>query len=231
MQTDTYALPHVEVAQRSFIVKVYAWMALALTLTALIAMTVASYEGLIGAILTNRILFFGLIIAQLGLVILLSARIDKMSAATATFVFFAYAALTGVTFSVIFAIYTAASIASTFFVTAGTFGVMSAYGYFTRRDLTSWGNLLFMGLIGIIIASVVNIFMQNATVYWVVTILGVLIFVGLTAYDTQKIKKMGAEVSIESEEGRKRAVMGSLALYLDFINLFLMLLRLLGRRR
>ncbi|MDH4157410.1 MAG: Bax inhibitor-1/YccA family protein [candidate division Zixibacteria bacterium] len=231
MQTDTYALPHVEVARRSFVVKVYAWMALALTLTALVAMTVASYEGLIGVILTNRILFFVLIIAQLGLVILLSARIDKMSAATATFVFFAYAALTGVTFSVLFAIYTAASIASTFFVTAGTFGVMSAYGYFTRRDLTSWGNLLFMGLIGIIIASVVNFFLQNQTVYWVVTFLGVLIFVGLTAYDTQKIKNMGAEVSIESEEGRKRAVMGSLALYLDFINLFLMLLRLMGRRR
>ena len=231
MQTDTYALPHVEIARRSFVVKVYAWMALALTLTALIAMTVASYEGLIGAILTNRILFFALLIAQLGLVIFLSARIDKMSAAMATFVFFAYAGLTGVTFSVIFAIYTAASIASTFFITAGTFGVMSAYGYFTRRDLTSWGNLLFMGLIGIIIASVVNIFLQNQAVYWVVTFLGVLIFVGLTAYDTQKIKNMAAEVNIESEEGKKRAVMGSLALYLDFINLFLMLLRLLGRRR
>jgi len=154
-----------------------------------------------------------------------------MSPAVATMVFFIYAGLTGVTFSVLFMIYTASSIASTFFVTAVTFGGMSAYGYMTKRDLSSWGSFLFMGLFGIIIASVVNIFMQSTALYWAVTYAGVLIFVGLTAYDTQKIKRMGASIDSSSDDGRRMAILGALNLYLDFINLFLMLLRIMGNRR
>lgn len=191
MDIRTYTMPYAEVEQRAFITRVYGWMSAALGLTALVAMTIASYDHLIAAVAGNRIFFFGMIIAQLGLVIYLSARIQKMSPAVATVVFFIYAGLTGVTFSVLFMIYTAASIASTFFVTAVTFGGMSAYGYMTKRDLSSWGSFLFMGLFGIIIASVANIFMQSSALYWAVTYAGVLIFVGLTAYDTQKIKRDG----------------------------------------
>ena len=226
-----YTLPYAEAEQRSFITKVYGWMGVALTITALVAWTIASYDNLITAIAQNRLLFFGLVIAQLGLVIWLAARIQKMSATLATVVFFGYAGLTGVTFSILFAIYTAGSIGSTFLITAATFGVMSAYGYFTKRDLTSWGNLLFMGLIGIIIASVVNMFLQNEAIYWVTTFVGILVFVGLVAYDTQKIKEMNVIGNAGTDEDRKEAIIGALRLYLDFINLFILLLRLFGQRR
>ena len=154
-----------------------------------------------------------------------------MNASMAIGLFLLYSALNGLTMSIIFLIYTSASIASTFFITAGTFGVMSAYGYFTKKDLTSIGNIAFMGLIGIIIASIVNIFLQSPMLYWAVTYIGVLVFVGLTAYDTQKIKKMSLEMDIESEEGSKGAVMGALALYLDFINMFIFMLRIFGQRK
>jgi FtsH-binding integral membrane protein len=154
-----------------------------------------------------------------------------MNASMAIGLFLLYSALNGLTMSIIFLIYTSASIASTFFITAGTFGVMSAYGYFTKKDLTSIGNIAFMGLIGIIIASIVNIFLQSSMLYWLVTYAGVLVFVGLTAYDTQKIKKMSLEMDIESEEGSKGAIMGALALYLDFINMFIFLLRIFGQRK
>ncbi len=226
-----YALPMVEAEQRSFMVKVYGWMGMALATTALVAMTIASYDYMIEWLAANRLVFFGILIAQLVLVGWLGIRIQKMSATTATMVFFAYAALTGVTFSLLFRIYTQESIASTFLITGGTFGVMSAYGYFTKRDLTSWGNLLFMALIGLIIASLVNLFWHNETFYWVVTYAGILIFVGLTAYDTQKIKEMNIIGNAGTDEDRKEAIMGALRLYLDFINLFLMLLRVFGRRR
>lgn len=226
-----YAMPFEEVKQRAFITKVYGWMFLGLFLTGLTAVFTASSESLVQFIVYNRIVFLALIFAELGLVIYFSARIHKMTASTASMVFIFYSILSGLTLSVIFLVYTTASLASTFFITAGTFGVMSAYGYFTKRDLTSWGNLLFMALIGLIIASVINLFWHNSVLYWVVTYAGVLIFVGLTAYDTQKIKNLGKEIDSDSEEGRKASIMGALRLYLDFINLFLLLLRIFGRRR
>lgn len=226
-----YAMPFDQIKQRAFITKVYGWMFLGLLLTGLTAVFTASSESLVQFIVYNRIVFLALIFAELGLVIYFSARIHKMTASSASMVFIFYSILSGLTLSVIFLVYTAASLASTFFITGGTFGIMSAYGYFTKRDLTSWGNILFMALIGLIIASLVNLFWHNPILYWVVTYAGVLIFVGLTAYDTQKIKKMGQELDSDSEEGRKASIMGALRLYLDFINLFLLLLRIFGRRR
>ena len=227
----SYQQDRVAAAQGEFIRKVYNWMGLGLATTAVVALYTASNETLLGYIFGNSLLFFGLIIAQLGLVIALSAAINRLQASTATLLFFLYSALTGLTLSMIFLVYTQASIASTFFVTAGTFGVMSFYGYTTQRDLTSWGSFLFMGLIGIILASVVNIFLHNETIYWVVTYAGILIFVGLTAYDTQTLKQMAMRGFADEETERKSAVMGALRLYLDFINLFLMLLRVMGNRR
>ncbi len=227
----SYQQDRVAAAQGEFIRKVYNWMGLGLATTAVVALYTASNEALLGYIFGNSLLFFGLIIAQLGLVIALSAAIHRLQASTATLLFFLYSALTGLTLSFIFLAYTRASIASTFFVTAGTFGVMSLYGYTTQRDLTSWGSFLFMGLIGIILASVVNIFLHNETIYWVVTYAGILIFVGLTAYDTQTLKQMAMRGFADEETERKSAVMGALRLYLDFINLFLMLLRVMGNRR
>nr|MBN2276669.1 Bax inhibitor-1/YccA family protein [candidate division Zixibacteria bacterium] len=230
MNTVDYALPHVQEAQQALITKVYGWMCLALAITALVAMYTASAQGLLGFVYQNRIVFFGLIIAELVAVVFLTARIHKMSALTATSVFIAYSILNGLTLSVIFVLYTGASIASTFFVTAGTFGIMSFYGYVTKRDLTTIGNLAFMALIGLIIASLVNLFLHNQTLYWIVTFVGVLVFVGLTAYDTQKIKQGGFVAGEGEETERKNSIIGALRLYLDFINLFLMLLRIMGRR-
>jgi uncharacterized protein len=226
-----YQSDRVAAAQGDFIRRVYNWMGLGLALTALVALYTASNPALLGVIFGNSLVFFGLIIAQLGLVLVLSAAINRLQASTATLLFFLYSALTGLTLSVIFLAYTRASIASTFLVTAGTFGAMSFYGYTTKRDLTSWGSFLFMGLIGIILASVVNIFFQNEMIYWVVTYAGILIFVGLTAYDTQALKEMARAGFADEETERKGAVMGALRLYLDFINLFLMLLRVMGSRR
>ncbi len=221
----------VAVAQHRFVTKVYGWMCTALVTTALVAYYVVTSPDILRMILGNQILFFGLIIGELGLVMAISAAIGRLSGMTATALFFLYAALNGATISVIFIAFTAESIALTFLITAGTFGAMSFYGYVTRRDLTTWGNLLFMALVGLIIASVVNIFVPSTLLYKVITYAGVLIFVGLTAYDTQKIKQMGSAIEEGSETERKGAVIGALRLYLDFINLFLMLLRLFGRRR
>lgn len=217
--------------ERSFISRVYAWMFFALVITAVISMWVASTPSLVQAIYGNSILFIVLILAEIGMVMGLAFAINKISAATAMFMFVVYAALNGLTLSVIFIAFTAASLATTFFVTAGTFGVMSIYGYVTKRDLTSIGNLAFMALIGLIIASVVNMFWRNPILYWVVTYVGILIFVGLVAYDTQKIKQMNAMQFNSMESEKKGAILGALALYLDFINLFLLLLRIFGRRR
>ncbi|MBI5300336.1 MAG: Bax inhibitor-1/YccA family protein [Deltaproteobacteria bacterium] len=217
--------------QRTFINKVYGWMAGALMITAIVALFTASTPVLISTILENRILFYALLIAELGLVFYLSAAINRMSVQTAITSFIGYSILNGLTLSVVFIAFTQESLASTFFVTAGTFGAMSIYGYVTKRDLTSIGNLCGMALIGLIIASLVNIFFQNSALYWITTYAGVLIFVGLTAYDTQKIKQLNSNIDANSESGEKAAIMGALALYLDFINLFLMLLRIFGRRR
>ena len=179
----------------------------------------------------NPIIPIVLIIAQIGLVFWLASRVMQMSVSQATGVFLLYAGLTGLTFSTLFVVYTAASITATFMVTAGTFGAMSIYGYTTKKDLTSWGSFLFMGLIGIIIASVVNIFMESHMMHMIITYAGVLIFVGLTAYDTQKIKEMNIIGNEGTDEDTKEAIRVALTLYLDFINLFLMLLRLMGDRR
>lgn len=226
-----YQRDRVIAAQGEFIRRVYNWMGLGLAATALVALYTAGNPTLQRWIFGNTLVFFGLIIAELGLVIWLSAAINRLQYSTASAMFFIYSALNGLTLSVIFLTYTQASIASTFFVTAGTFGAMSFYGYTTKRDLSSWGSFLFMGLIGIILASVVNIFLNSPMVYWVVTYAGILIFVGLTAYDTNKLKQMAQAGFADAETEGRSAVMGALVLYLDFINLFLMLLRIMGSRR
>ena len=215
-----------------FIRSVYNWMAVGLGLTGLVAFYVAGNESLLKVIFGNRLLFFGLIIGQLALVFTLSSRVHKMSAATATGLFMLYAALNGVVLSSIFMIYTRSSISSTFFVCAATFLVCSVYGMTTRRDLTSVGGFMTMGLIGIIIASLVNLFIRSSAMHMIISYVGVLVFVGLTAYDTQKLKSMALSQPEGLEAGvvRKGAISGALSLYLDFINLFLMLLRILGNR-
>jgi len=229
MNQEVMNLSVAEVEERSFISKVYIWMGLGLLVTAITAYFVVS-SGFVYTLASNKILFYGTIIAELGLVVYLSTRIQKMSAEAATTTFIIYAVLNGITLSLIFLIYTGASVASTFMTTALTFGAMSAYGYFTKRDLTTMGSYLQMALIGLIIASVINMFWANSTMYWIISYVGVLLFVGLTAYDTQKIKKIGATVE-GVQATQKFAIMGALTLYLDFINLFLMLLRILGDRK
>lgn len=210
---------------------VYLWMTLALAVTGLTAAYVAMNPGWVYAIATNSVLFFGLIIAELAVVMILSARIARLSFATAGLMFAAYSVLNGVTLSVIFLAYTMSSIATTFFVTAGTFGAMTLVGYTVKKDLSAMGRVLIMALIGLIIASIVNMFVASSALDWAITYIGVLVFVGLTAYDTQKIKQMmlmhGDEVN---DDTMKLALMASLTLYLDFINLFLYLLRIFGRR-
>lgn len=217
--------------QASFMTKVYGWMSLALLVTGLVAVYVASNPNLVAAIFGNKLVFWGLIIGELFLVGYLSAAVHKMSANVATAVFIGYSALNGLTMSFIFLIYTAESIGSTFFITGATFAIMSIYGYVTKKDLTAIGSLLMMALIGMIIASLVNMFFKNEMLYWITTYAGILIFTGLIAYDTQKIKEMNIIGNEGTEEDRKEAVMGALSLYLDFINLFLLLLRVFGRTK
>lgn len=222
-----------QVIVNEFIRSVYNWMAIGLSLTGFIAFYVSSSPNMIKLIYGNRLLFFGLIIGELALVFYLSARVQKIQASTATALFILYAALNGATLSIIFLIYTSASITSTFFICAATFVACSIYGMVTKRDLTSLGGFLTMGLIGIIIASVVNMFIRSSGMNLIISYIGVFVFVGLTAYDTQKLKRMAISQPAGLEAGvvRKGAIMGALALYLDFINLFLMLLRILGNRR
>ena len=210
---------------------VYLWMTLALAVTGLTAAYVAMNPGWVYAIATNSVLFFGLIIAELAVVMILSARIARLSFATVGLMFAAYSVLNGVTLSVIFLAYTMSSIATTFFVTAGTFGAMTLVGYTVKKDLSAMGRVLIMALIGLIIASIVNMFVASSALDWAITYIGVLVFVGLTAYDTQKIKQMMLMHGDEVNDGTmKLALMASLTLYLDFINLFLYLLRIFGRR-
>jgi len=220
-QTEYRTIP---VAQSGVMRGVYGWMGLGLAVTAFVSLLTISSPALLQAILGNRILFYALILAELGLVVGISGAINRISASTATMLFLVYAALNGVTMSTIFVAYTSSSIASTFLITSGMFGAMSLYGYLTKSDLTSWGSFLFMGLVGVVIASVVNMFLQSSMLYWVLSFCGVIVFTGLTAYDTQKIKQLGAS-------GRKGAILGALTLYLDFINMFLIMLRLFGNRR
>ena len=210
--------------------KVYVWMTLALVLTGVTAYGVASSPGVINALYTNRILFWGLIIAEFALVIGITAAINKLSLTTATLMFVLYSVINGAVLSSVFILYTLSSIASVFFITAGTFAVMALIGYTTKKDLTSMGKILFMALIGIIIATIVNIFLKSSGLEMIVSYLGVLIFVGLTAYDSQKIKNMLQMAPDAGEGAQKLALLGALTLYLDFINLFIYLLRIFGRR-
>ena len=210
--------------------KVYVWMTLALLITGATAYGVATSPGIQMALFSNQLLFWGLIIAEFALVIGISAAINRLSLTTATLMFILYSVINGAMLSSIFLIYTMSSIASVFFITAGTFGVMALIGYTTKKDLTSMGKILFMALIGIIIATVVNIFLKSSGLQMIVSYLGVLIFVGLTAYDSQKIKNMLQMAPDASEASQKLALLGALTLYLDFVNLFIYLLRIFGRR-
>ncbi|MBQ3243327.1 MAG: Bax inhibitor-1/YccA family protein [Bacteroidaceae bacterium] len=226
---STIALEKKKSAQMAVFRQVYIWMSLALFITGITALIVANNNSLIYSLMSNQLLFWVLIIGEVVMVAVLAARIHKLSLATATVMFIAYSIINGVTMSLLFLLYTSESIASTFFITAGTFGAISAYGYFTKKDLSSLGSILIMALIGILIASLVNIFLESSTLYWIISYVGVAIFVGLTAYDTQKIKEsiMNSDVN---ETAYKIALMGALELYLDFINLFIYLLRIFGDR-
>ena len=209
--------------------KVYVWMALALALTGLTAYGIANNTNLAFTLISNRALFWGIAIAEFALVVFLSARIQKLSLSTATLSFLLYSVLNGVTMSIIFLAFTASSIATTFYITAGTFGVMAVYGYVTKTDLSKWGNILRMALLGLIVALVVNIFLHNSMLDLIISGIGVILFTGLTAYDSQKIKTALALQEYPDENAQKIALIGALNLYLDFINLFLYLLRFFGR--
>lgn len=219
-------------AQATLLRSVYLWMTLALIITGFVAMYVAKSYTLVNMMIQNSMMFWGVLITEVALVWYLSARIYKMSFTTATILFIVYSILNGVTLSILLLVYTASSIATTFFVTAGTFGTMAIFGYITKKDLTRIGSLCIMGVIGIIIASLVNLFLQNSMMDMVISYIGVLLFVGLTAYDSQKIKRLLSGDDIEvNEVTQKIALMGAMTLYLDFINLFIYLLRILGDRK
>ena len=211
--------------------KVYTWMALALVITGVCAYGVAASPTLIMAIFSSKMTFYGLLIAELALVIFISARIDRLSLSTATLLFTVYAALNGVTLSAIFLLYDITTIGQVFFITAGTFGAMAFFGYTTKKDLSVIGHTLYMALIGLILATVVNLFMRNAMLDYILSYIGVGVFVGLTAWDSQKIKRILSEMPDAGEQAQKFALCGALDLYLDFINLFLYLLRIFSKRR
>jgi len=222
----------VQVQVNSFIRSVYNWMTIGLGLTGFVAYYVSHNETMMSLIYGNKLLFFGLIIGELALVFFLSARVQKLQASTATSLFVLYSVLNGATLSFIFLIYTSSSITSTFFICAATFLMCSIYGMITKRDLTSIGSFMFMGLVGIIIASLVNMFIRSHGMAMIISYLGVFIFIGLTAYDTQRLKTMALTQPAGLDGGtiRKGAILGALSLYLDFINMFLFLLRILGNR-
>lgn len=235
---DRFERPEQSIVQQTrsglqtFMAQVYGWMTCGLLLTAFIAWYAANTPAVMMFVFQSKFTFFGLVIAQLALVFILSGLVHKMSGALATTLFMLYSALTGLTMASIFLVYTSSSIASTFVVAGGMFGAMSLYGYTTKRDLSGFGNMLFMALIGIILASLVNFWLKSEALMWVVTYIGVIVFVGLTAYDTQKLKNIGQQIDVTHQDNlRKYSILGALTLYLDFINLFLMLLRIFGNRR
>lgn len=219
-------------AQSALFRSVYLWMTLALAITGFTAMYIAKSYTFLEMIAQNSMMFWGLLIAEIGLVMYLSARIQRISFTTATLLFIAYSIVNGLTLSILFMVYTMSSIATTFFITAGTFGAMALFGYITKKDLTRIGSLCGMAVIGLIISMIVNMFLHNSMMDMVISGVGVLVFVGLTAYDSQKIKQMltGNDIEI-NETTQKIALMGALTLYLDFINLFIYLLRLFGDRK
>ncbi|WP_027712383.1 Bax inhibitor-1 family protein [Dickeya chrysanthemi] len=217
---------------QTYMAQVYGWMTCGLLLTAFVSWYAAHTPAVLQLVFSSKITFYGLVIAQLGLVFVLSGMVHRLSGGVATTLFMLYSALTGLTLSSIFIVYSGESIASTFVITAGMFGAMSLYGYVTKRDLTGMGSMLFMALIGILLATLVNFWLKSEGLQLAITYIGVLVFVGLTAYDTQKLKNIGEELSVDDRDNfRKYSIMGALTLYLDFINLFLMLLRIFGSRR
>jgi len=218
--------------EHSYISRVYGWMCAALIISGIVAMYTVSTGMYYYLVMPQyQMVFLGLIILEFVMVIALGRFINKMRYSTAALVFIAFSVLNGVVISAIIAAFTANSVASAFFACAATFAIMSMIGWYTKKDLTSIGNICFMGLIGIIVASLVNMFWANNALYWIINYIGVLIFVGLIAYDTQKIKKMGAFYEANSDAAKKSALLGALSLYLDFINLFIFLLNILGNRR
>ena len=213
----------------TFLRAVYGWMFVGLAITAFVAYTIAGSPALIGALVSNHFLFLGLFVAQLGVVFFLSARVDRLAPGTATLLFVIYSALTGVTLSVILLAYTGASIATTFVVTAGMFGALALYGTTTARSLAGMGQFVFMGLIGLVLASVVGMFWKNAALEFLISVVGVIVFTGLTAWDAQRLRQMAT--SLAPNQLGSYAILGALSLYLNFINLFLFLLRFMGGRR
>ena len=213
----------------TFLRSVYGWMCAGLAITALVAYSIASTPGLVQTLVTNHLLFLGLFVAQIGLVFYLSARVDRIAPGTATLLFIGYAALTGVTLSVLVLAYTGASIATTFVVTAGMFGALALYGTTTTRSLAGAGQFFFMGLIGLILASIVGMFWHSPALQFLISVVGVIVFTGLTAWDAQRLKQMAA--ALPAGQVGSYAILGALSLYLDFINLFLFLLRFMGGRR
>jgi FtsH-binding integral membrane protein len=213
----------------AFLRKVYGWMFFGLGVTALVSYTMLSSPGLVQSLVANHLVFLVLFVAQLGLVFYLSARVDRLSVSTATWLFVLYSALTGVTFSVILLAYTGASVATTFVVTAGMFGALAVFGSTTKRSLAGVGQFLFMGLIGLVLASIVGMFWNNDALQFLISVVGVIVFTGLTAWDAQRLKQMAA--SVPPDRVGSYAIVGALTLYLNFINLFLFLLRFMGGRR
>mgnify|MGYP002623183514 CR=1 FL=1 len=211
--------------------KVYVWMSLALVITGMTAYYVATSPAILTAIFSNKLLFYGLLIGELALVIGVSAAINRISLLTATLMFVLYSVINGATMSVIFLVFEAPSIATVFFITAGTFAAMALTGYTTKWDLSTMGRVLYMALIGLVIATVVNIFVGSDRMTMILSYVGVAVFVGLTAWDSQKIKRMLMQVEDADESAQKLALLGALTLYLDFVNLFLYLLQIFGRRK
>jgi FtsH-binding integral membrane protein len=228
--TPTLPGADVQLARQSFLASVFGWMFLGLALTAGIAAYVAASTDMLDWLEENPLAYIGMFAGMIGLVIAISAGINRISFSVAVFLFAAFAAVNGFVFAAILEAYTTASIAASFFTAAGMFGGMAAYGYITKRDLSSMGSILFMGLIGVIIGSIVNIFWASSVLYWFVTFAGVVVFCGLTAYDMQKVKKIG-ESGLAGDDLKKASILGALSLYLDFINLFLFMLRIFGSAR
>jgi len=233
MRTETVVKTRAEVLVSDYVRSVYNWMGIGLALTGFVAYYVSTSESVLRLVFGNPLLLMVLIVAELGLVFSIAGMVNRMSAGTATALFVIYSGLNGVTLSSIFLVYVQASIVSTFFISAATFMACSLYGWTTKKDLTSLGGFMMMGLIGIVIASLVNLFLQSSSVSAIISYIGVFVFIGLTAYDTQKIKNMAMTqpANLDGAVIRKGAILGALSLYLDFINLFLMLLSIFGQRR
>lgn len=232
MYMDSNETAAARYAVSSILKNAYLWMTMALLISGFTAMLVAGNAELVRSIFAARGTLMVLLLIQFGLIWVISSRIGRMSFVSATLLFLLYSVLTGVTLSSIFLLFTSESLSTVFFITSGTFAVVSVYGFATKKDLSSWGSYLLMGVIGLIIASIVNWFLKSELMYWIVSYVGVAIFVGLTAYDTQKIKQLANAYHMEDEETQNKvALMGAITLYLDFINLFLYILRIFGKRK